>query len=205
MRSTSVALAAGSAAGPAQSTARLPGASGHSCGASDWRRARVGDRRQFFVVDGDEFGGVLRQERALRDHQRHRLADMHDAVLRQRRPVRDDKLAAILARQRRMPGNIADACHVGCGQDGDDARRAGRRRCVDAFDAGEGVRRAHEDAIGLVRQRVVGGVAAAAADQRFVLDAAVRGVFVAVRVGVSGGVHAGFREGLRAGAFGGPL
>ena len=81
MRSTSVALASGSAFGPGQSTAILPGACGHNCGAPSLERlARVDDRRQLLIFDLDEFAGVLRRRARLGDHHRHRLADMHARV-----------------------------------------------------------------------------------------------------------------------------
>ena len=140
------------------------------------RGARVGHRRERLVFDSDEFAGVLGRKSALGDHHGHGFADMQHAVLGQRRPVGDDELCAIAARQRRMPRDITDAVHVGRGQNRDDAGHARGARRIDADDAGEGMRRAHETGIGLVRQRRVGDIAAVAADQNVVLDAAMEGM-----------------------------
>ena len=165
------------------------------------RVARVGHRRERLVLDMDEFGGVLRHHRALGDDHGHGLADMHDAVFGERRPVGDDELCAIAARQRRVPRNIADALHVLRGQYGNDAGRSHRASAIDAHDAGKGMRRAHEISVSLVRLWRIGDIAAAAADQNVVLDAAVEGV----GIGVGFGVHTAFRNWLWAKDLGGPL
>ena len=60
--------------------------------------------------------------------------------------------------------------HVGGGQDSDDAGRTQGGLEVDSDDAGESMRRAHEEGVGLIRQRRVGDVAAAAAQEDVVLD-----------------------------------
>ena len=123
-------------------------------------------------MDIDEFAGVLRGKRALGDHHRHRLADMHDAVAGERRTVRQDELGAAAARHRRVPRNIADALHVLRGEDGNDAGCVRCRRNIDTDDAGKSVRRTHEKSESLVWQWRIGDVAAEAAHQCVVFDAA---------------------------------
>ena len=86
--------------------------------------------------------------------------------------MRQDELSAAAARHGRVPRNIADAVHVLRGEDGNDARRIRRRRSIDTDDAGKSVRRTHEKSESLVRQRRIGDVAAEAANQRVVFDAA---------------------------------
>lgn len=73
---------------------------------------------------------------------------------------------------RRMPGYAADPCrlHVGGGENGKHARDAARRLGVDRDDARTRMRRTHETAERLVVEARVGDEAAAAAQQRVVLD-----------------------------------
>jgi hypothetical protein len=154
------------------------------------RLARVHHRRQCFVLDGDEFGGVLRGRRGFGDHHGDRLADMHDALGRQRRPERHHQRLAAAARQRRMPADAADAVEVLGREYADHPGRLGGGLDVDADDARERVRRTHEMRIRLVRQRRIGDVAAAAANERIVLDAAVE-IAAVIGVGMGRGVHCG--------------
>ena len=122
--------------GALQSKPILPGASGQSCGAPGATAARAsvtGVER--LVIDRDLFGGVLRRRRADRDHHRHRLADMHHALFRQRRPVRRDRhLAAAAGNRMRMRDRmVMRRGEIGGGQHRDHARRASwrpRRRCA---------------------------------------------------------------------------
>ena len=72
--------------------------------AGDERGAGVGYPRQRLVVDGDEFGGVLRRGGALADDHRDRLTDMHDPRRGERRPVRRDQRLAAAAGERWMRG-----------------------------------------------------------------------------------------------------
>ena len=98
---------------------------------------------------------------------------MHDALARERRPVRDDQLLAAAAGERRMAAHIADArgLHVGRGQHREHARRLAGALELDRADARERMRRAHEPPVGLVRLVPVGDEMAGTAHQRVVLDA----------------------------------
>ena len=153
------------------------------------RVARIDDGRQFFVVDGYEFRGVLRDHRALGNHHGDGLADMHHAVGRECRAMRYREFCAVAAGQRRMPRNIADAFNVLGRKHGYDARRGYGGADVDAFDVREGMRRAHEKSESLVRQRRVGHVAAMTAHQCVVFDARVA-LRMLIGLGVGFGVHA---------------
>ena len=135
--------------------------------------AGVDDRRQLLVFDGDQLGGVLRRERRFGDDHGDRLADMHHPLARERRPNRHDQFLAGTADDRRLAADTADALHIVSGEHADHAGRRPRRLGIDARDAGEGVRRAHEMGKNLVRQRHIGDVAAAPADQSVVFDARV--------------------------------
>ena len=188
MRSTAAAFASGFGCVPGQSSARLPAASGHSCGAPGACVASIVDHRiERLVVDLDQIGGVLRRECGFRDHHRDRLADIHHALARQRMPVRHQQLAAVAARQRRMARHAADTGGVDIrgGHDRDHAAHFPGRVRVDAADAGMGVRRAHERRRGLTGLGGIGNEAAVAAHEIVVLDARMM-MGVAVGLGVHG-------------------
>ncbi len=75
--STFAAISSGLAASPAQSTAMLPGASGHTCGGAGLHRlAQIGDRIERRVVHLDRLGAVLRRREGFSDHHGDRLAGM---------------------------------------------------------------------------------------------------------------------------------
>ncbi len=63
------------------------------------RLARVDQRRQFLVFDGDQFGGIEGRGMAFRHHHRDRFADMHDLFLGQRGAMRERDLGAAAARR----------------------------------------------------------------------------------------------------------
>ena len=135
------------------------------------RGARVGHRGERVVFDGDELGGILRGERALGDDHRHRLADMHDPLGRERRAVRHHQPLTAAPVERRMTADAAEPFHILRGQRADDAGCAQRRADVQADDARKSVRRPHEIGVSLVRQRNIGGVAAVTAHERVVFQA----------------------------------
>ncbi len=94
-----------------------------------------GDGREHVVVDLDELAGVDGHVRIGGDDGRHLLALVAHLVGGQHRLG--------VARQRRHPGQ-AVLGHELAGHDGHDALHLGRRRRVDALDAGVGHRRAHD-------------------------------------------------------------
>ena len=112
------------------------------------RGARVGDRGERLVVDGDTLGGVSRRIARLGDHRHHRLAHMAYRAARQRvaRRLRHRVSVARTDDPERPHRQDAIRRHVGAGEHRDDAGRGGRRRHVDAANARMGVRRAHEHA-----------------------------------------------------------
>ena len=75
--STLAAISSGLAAGPGQSTARLPGASGQTCGAPGFKRlAQVGDGIERLVFDLDGLRAILGRRVGLADHHGDGLADV---------------------------------------------------------------------------------------------------------------------------------
>jgi hypothetical protein len=83
----------------------------------------VGDDRQRLVLDDDRLGGAARLLRVLRGDDRHRLAEVADAVDRQHRLVAELEPVALVA------GNVVVR------EDGVDALERERRREVDRADA----------------------------------------------------------------------
>ena len=159
---------------PGQSMARLPGASACTCGAPGFIRvARIDHRRRFFVVDRDQFGGVLRLAKGFRHHHGDRLADIADALAGKRRAERLHQLLAAAAGERRVAAGAFQACRhdVGGGEHRDHAFGRLRLTGVDRNDAGAGVRRAHEDGGGLLGQARIVGVFAGAAHQGVIFQA----------------------------------
>ena len=140
------------------------------------RGARVGDRRERLVVDGDALGGVGRRVARLRDHRRHRLADMADAAARQRVARRLRHLLSVTRADdpERPHRQHAVRRHVGAGEHRDDAGRGGCRRHVDRADAGMGMGRAHQHAVERARQLDVGDEFSAPEQEAPVLDPAQR-------------------------------
>ena len=174
MRSTSAALASGSGAGPGQSIAMLPGASGHSCGAPACvasRRPTAGACSAY--VDRDELGGVLRGVQRVGDHEDDRLSHVHHALARQGGAMRQDEFLGPASDQRRVLRDVADAGrrHVGGGEHRQHPGRGFRRVDVDRADIGEGMRRADEIRMRLAGQRHIGRIAAVAAHEPVIFDA----------------------------------
>ena len=128
--------------------------------------AGVEQRRQFLDLHGDEIGGVLGDVGVLGEHRRHRLADIAHLVRRQHRlavgrELLDRPFAEI---DRRHVGD------VGRGPHRDHARQRARGVGVDRDDVGVGVVGAHDPHVKLAREVDVAGKAAAAGDQRRVLQ-----------------------------------
>ena len=82
----------------------------------------IGDRRQRFVIDIDQRGGVLGAVARLRDHHRHRLTDEGDFVARQheRRDVGRQLVAAkperkpLLREEGKRSASVSTASTCGC-------------------------------------------------------------------------------------------
>ncbi len=90
-------------------------------------------RRQDLVLDRDQLGGVLRLVERLGDDERHRVADIADAVLRQER-LRADKgrrAAPPPARHQRAQRAEPAPPQFVAGQDREHARRRPRRRGIE--------------------------------------------------------------------------
>ena len=142
--------------------------------AAHWRSGRglshVGDERLDVVVDRDQRSGVLGEVAAVRDHQRHRLADVADLAVGERvEPRLVERHAGV-----RDPHHAAVGHHLGDVVEREHGMNAGqsqRHLLVDALDQRVRMRAAHERDVQQVGQRDVVDEAALAAQQRFVLEA----------------------------------
>ena len=94
------------------------------------RRDRIGDHREFAVIDHHRLGGFQRGAAAVRHHQRDRFADETDPVRCQQRAVGLRRRAAVGAGKADAAGDRFDIGQIGGGIDRDDARHgAARRQC----------------------------------------------------------------------------
>ena len=107
----------------------------HLRGAGLDRLAQIGDGIERLVFDLDELGAVLRGGLGLGDHHGDGFADMAHALAGQRRPERHDQLGAAAPADRRMHGQVLDACSLDIVRrdDGDHALHRQRRVRIDAF------------------------------------------------------------------------
>jgi hypothetical protein len=108
-----------------------------------------------------------------RNHEDHRLADVHHPLAGQRRAMGKDQLLAPTPDERRMLGDVTDTGRVHVGR-GEHRQDAGGGLCLidlDRADIGKGVRRADEIAVRLAGKRHIGGIVAAAANQSVIFDA----------------------------------
>ena len=132
-------------------------------------RAAVRHRRQRLVVDRDQRGRVLGEIAGVRDDDRHRFADKRHLVLGEDelrdvgRQLRGAELQrdALLRQERREIGQREHRM---------DAGQLARCRGVDTADRGMRVRAAHKGRLQRVRKLQVVDKAAAALQQRQVLD-----------------------------------
>jgi hypothetical protein len=115
----------------------------------------VNHGRQYFVVDLDQFGGILRLVLRFGDHQCDLIADIAHFSIREHRMRRFFHRRAVDARDEPAAGQAVDAFEVGSGVDGDHARRILRLARVDGADPRVRMRRAEEVSIRLIRQRHV--------------------------------------------------
>ena len=131
-----------------------------------------GHRGQRLVVDTDQLGRVLGLGQRVGDHHRHRIADIAHPVGDQRRPLRGVHRLTVGALARHVGlGHAEPVGHdVVAGVDRQHARRLPGRLDVDRPDIGVGVRRPHEDRVGLAVQVDVIDVAPLPAQQARILE-----------------------------------
>ena len=131
-----------------------------------------GHRGQRLVVDIDQLGRVLGLGQRVGDHHRHRIADIAHPVGDQRRPLRGIHRLTVgpLARHVGL-GHAEPVGHdVVAGVDRQHARRLPGLLDVDRTDIRVGVRRPHEDRVGLAVQVDVADVAPLPAQQARILE-----------------------------------
>ena len=122
--------------------------------------------RQLLDLHGHQLGRVLGDVRVMRKHRRDRFADItHASIGEDRLPVGFELLDATLAEIDR-----ADAGNVGRGPHRDHAGQRARRAHVDRDDAAMRVVRARDAHVELMREGDVAGKAAAAGDERRILQ-----------------------------------
>ena len=158
------------------------------------RRARIHDRRQRLIIDGDQLGGILRGGRALGDDHRHGLADMGYPFGGERRAVRHNQWLAAAPRQWRVAADAADITGVLASENSDNAGTLRRRLRVYGGDAGKSMRRAHETGIGLPGHRNVGHEPAVTANENVVFEARL-----AARATICFCIHGLFKHALLCG------
>ena len=131
-------------------------------------RDAVDHRIERLVIDLDGLGRGARDVLAVGHHEGHRIADMADAAVGQRRPRRHDhRLHRGQARHVAQPLGR----EVGVGVDGMHAGKRRRRRNVDALDQRMGMRRAQHVAVQAICNRYVGDVATLPDEKSAVLEA----------------------------------
>ena len=104
------------------------------------------------ILDNNAFGSISRLLERIGDNHRDRVADVHDAVERNRRPRRQEHRAAaapLVGRHRRQRAEAITAI-VCPSEHGMDARHLERLARVDAGDVGMGMRRAHDSGMELI-------------------------------------------------------
>ena len=113
----------------------------------------IDDRLLRIVIDCYCLARRLRLFERLGDDDRDRIADMRDAIDRDRRVRRLFHRRAVFRMNLPAARQTADAVglHIRADKNGDDAGRGARRRRIDALDLRARVRRAHDVGVGLVR------------------------------------------------------
>ena len=145
-------------------------------GISRLRGTRIGDRRQRLIVDLDALGRIRRLLAGLGDHCRHRLADMAHGVARQRKARRLGHWRAVVRAddpERPHRGDVVGR-HIRAAENCNDAWQDEGGSCIDAANAGVGVRRTHERAMHGTGHIDVADVSAVAEQETPILDAAQR-------------------------------
>ena len=136
-------------------------------------RRGVRHRRQRVIVDVHALGGVLRLGQGLRDHHRHRIADIAHPLRAEALVRRSEHGRAVGpgALERHLHGAEAVAGEIGAGEDGDHARHRARGGGLDGPDARVGMRRAQHDQVDLAGQVDVVVEAALALQQPRIVEA----------------------------------
>ena len=118
------------------------------------RRRGVRHRRQGVIVHVHALGGVLGLGQRLRDHHRHRVADIAHAILAETLVRRGEHGGAVRpgALEHHLHGAEAVLGEIGAGENGDHARHRARGGRLDGPDPGMGMRRAHDDQVRLAGQ-----------------------------------------------------
>ena len=139
----------------------------HQRGAGGECRIQRGDRGQVLVVDGDQFGGVLRGAGGVGDHHRDGLPDEADLVGGEDGQLTLDLGLAVGTGDRRpaRDGLEAGLGDIEGGEHGDHAGGLAGGRAVHAQQPGMGTIGSDHGGVQLTGQVPVGGVAALAGDQ----------------------------------------
>ncbi|MEY9783524.1 hypothetical protein ABIA23_004991 [Sinorhizobium fredii] len=133
---------------------------------------RIDHHRPLLDLDQHGFGGVKRGRFRLRDDHGDRVADIAHVIDRQRIEERNAHLATIRTRvpAARLYRREAGGLEIRTGDDGEDLRHSGRRVAIDDDDPARSHLRADEDRHGLALGGEVVHIAAAAGDQRVILE-----------------------------------
>ena len=136
------------------------------------RRLGIRAGGQGLVVDGHQLGRVARAGQALGHHQGHRIADAARHFGHQHRPFGDVGGAAVAVDLGRDRDDAAEPVgrRLGARQNRQYAGLGQRLGVFDGADAGVGVGRAHDPAVGLMGQRDVVEEAALAAQKPWILE-----------------------------------
>ena len=130
------------------------------------RRTDPDHMRQRLPGDRHRLGGIACAVERVGHHEGHRIADMAHLVAREHRIGRHLDPGS---RDLRLARQVAKLPGVGASEHQRDTRHGAHLRCVSNAKARMRVRRAHHHGIERARGRVVGDIAAAAAQQRVVL------------------------------------
>ena len=137
------------------------------------RAARLHDRRQYLVFDLDQFRRIARLIQRLGDHEGDAVARIAHLVRGQQGPLPHVTAGAVAIPHRRNAGQGAEALglDIRAGQHQQDPGRRLGRFGIDGFDAGMGMGRAQDMALGLEGQIDVVQIATIAGQQASILRA----------------------------------
>ncbi len=152
--------------------------------AAGGRAQHIGGGRELFEIDRHLLGCIERLRQRLRHDDRNALADIADAVDRERRHRgREHRLAVPAGKDRdRRDRAKAVIAEIAAGEDAEHARHSARLRHIHVADRRMTDGRPHEHPVRLARRVEIVGEAALAGEQRLVL-AAQRAVITAKACG----------------------